>query len=605
MLAKEFKETLKQAIFLLQLILIMPVILLPLLKISFFDIFFPIFQIGLLFFSLLMGNFMFSLDREQRGMEYLLSLPYSRMQLLGYKFCPRMGAVVFFYLIHLLIYNWGGNNAAALPLFGFTLLYTSLFLIAFSFSTVSENFVLSSAVSALFLFIYMFLLMLVFKSVWLLKSIPLFPDLYLFGFLFSGSTYIYKPFFVWSVSLIMLAAFSAAFVRAFKSFDIRPARIYNKKLFIKLLVWLPVGFILSVLIVYLGTKINFHINYHLTQQNILLEKQWRYIDIYSKDKNTRLETNLRLWPLIEKDNIIISGLETDFWDQDNKYLLCKLEPGKGKIEPIYETTYKKMGFPYFVTFENEVIFFEKGKKPTEYELVFLDIGSTKTERLSIQLPEERSHSPRLIGTDKIAGLRFWLVALRIRQTHTVFQVWETGLIENLGESLSHRSPLFINRMLFTYAEKNINISRFSPDGLEPISELPGNNLSFYLSRQDLANYPLTELYGRQDQKIIRLDLKSLKLEELGRFSGRIRNFYPGKNYFLELRAEEEIQKIYALENGQMHFLMEHPFRDPKKTSVKADSVFIFKTGIVTRSKGRTKVFSLPDLKELKFKGLSP
>jgi len=160
-------------------------------------------------------------------------------------------------------------------------------------------------------------------------------------------------------------------------------------------------------------------------------------------------------------------------------------------------------------------------------------------------------------------------------------------------------------MLFTYAEKNINISRFSPDGLEPISELPGNNLSFYLSRQDLANYPLTELYGRQDQKIIRLDLKSLKLEELGRFSGRIRNFYPGKNYFLELRAEEEIQKIYALENGQMHFLMEHPFRDPKKTSVKADSVFIFKTGIVTRSKGRTKVFSLPDLKELKFKGLSP
>lgn len=606
MSAKELKETLKQVIFVLQFVLLFSVILPPLLKTAMFDIFFPLFQTGLLFLALLLGNFTFSLEREQRGLEYLLSLPYTRMQLLGYKFIPRLGAVVLLYFVHLIIYNLGGSNSAALSIFGFTLLYTALFLIAFSLSAVSDNFVLSSAVSALFLFISMYLLMLVFKSAWLLKGVPLFPDLYLFGSLFSGSTDFYKPFFIWSVSLIMLAAFIAAFVRAFKSFDIRPARTFNKKYFQHLLVWLPAGFILAIIFVYFGTGINIWTNYYLTEQNILLEKKEQQIYLHTKDHTYQIEHNLRLWPAIEIDNTLITIRDDTIWNQKPKFVISRLDLKSAHIESLYEASYKKsIGWPHLTHFENQVHFFEKGKSATEIELVFLDLNSSSTRRFSINLPAEKHHSPRLIGTDKIAGARFWLVSLRHKQTHAVLQVWEDGQCENLALSRSHIQPSYINRMLLIYTEKGVQFSRITQTGLSQITELPGIYPAFSSIRKELTNIPLTELYGRQGEEIIRLDLESFQVEGLGSYNGWLRKHYPNTNYFVQLDREKDIQKIYSLQDGKMNYLMELILRDPKKYSSADDSVYIFRTGIVTRSKGKVRVFSLPDLQELKFKGLSP
>jgi CDP-diglyceride synthetase len=51
----------------------------------------------LLMFSLFLGLSPFALDSNQKGMEYLLTLPYSRRQLLLIKLLPRLAAVVLFY----------------------------------------------------------------------------------------------------------------------------------------------------------------------------------------------------------------------------------------------------------------------------------------------------------------------------------------------------------------------------------------------------------------------------------------------------------------------------------------------------------------------------
>ena len=108
MLKKEISEVLKHSIIFILVALLLPAILLLTTIISdqsYFDVFFPLFQFGLFSWALFMGTSLFSGERRQRGVEYLLSLPYSRLQLIGIKILPRLCAVIVFYLVLRL-----GNN---------------------------------------------------------------------------------------------------------------------------------------------------------------------------------------------------------------------------------------------------------------------------------------------------------------------------------------------------------------------------------------------------------------------------------------------------------------------------------------------------------------
>ena len=96
MLKKEISETLKQSVFFIAAALLIPGICLIFINQTYLEIFFPCFQFGLFFWALLMGNFIFSLDRGQRGIEYLLSLPFSRLQIIGMKVLPRISALIIF-----------------------------------------------------------------------------------------------------------------------------------------------------------------------------------------------------------------------------------------------------------------------------------------------------------------------------------------------------------------------------------------------------------------------------------------------------------------------------------------------------------------------------
>ncbi len=134
MLKKEIREVLIQILFFLLAVFLMTWIMTNFIEGPFFEIMFPMYQVGLLMWALLMGNFIFSLDREQRGMEYLLSLPYSRLQLLGIKILPRLGGLLIFYAGYLIL-----KNSISIPAEVFTptvllLLYFPLFIMAFSAS---------------------------------------------------------------------------------------------------------------------------------------------------------------------------------------------------------------------------------------------------------------------------------------------------------------------------------------------------------------------------------------------------------------------------------------------------------------------------------------
>ncbi|TFG74490.1 MAG: hypothetical protein E4H23_11930, partial [Chrysiogenales bacterium] len=98
----------------------------------------------LLMFSMFLGLSPFAMDSKQKGMEYLLTLPYSRRRLLFIKLVPRLAAVVLFYGVFFLLYHSMGHDAFGSYFEFFSLGYFALFFISFSFSTVHENFIVQS-----------------------------------------------------------------------------------------------------------------------------------------------------------------------------------------------------------------------------------------------------------------------------------------------------------------------------------------------------------------------------------------------------------------------------------------------------------------------------
>jgi len=606
MLNKEFKEVLKQYLYLILVMILLPAVLKIFIQQSYFEIFFPLFQVGLLFWALLMGNFIFSLDRAQRGMEYLLSLPYSRLQLIGLKFLPRLGAVLIFFMLHLLIYSYGGSNAAAISLFSFTLLYFSLFLIAFSFSAVSENFVVSSIISIFFLSIYLSLLYLSFYLTFLIKEIPFY-----WGNIHEFFTIQEWPYLIRSGSvtaIVLILPFFFSFLFAFKKFDIRPARIYNKHFFKYFIPLLIAGFIISSFLSYLGLG-SLSNDYFLTQNNILLESGYDYLKIYNKENIFNLKRDFFLWKTIEKENYII-GKDYTYNGKSFSHVFLRLDLNNNKVTSLYEIKQRKyFGSDSFKKFKNDLIFIEKGDNSSEFELVFVNINSGKIKRLKVDHALDKHYKPLLFGTDTWEGKRFWLVSMRQKQKYAVLQIWEDGKINNLGISQTNKinlRPGYTNRMLFVSTPESLNIYRLFPSKKELLKEIPGENnflkFSPYSQVQDIANYPLKEVYGKKGNKIIRLDLGDLTIQELGEYEGQIVYIYPNTFYFREQSNDIKTLRLHRLKDGKIYFLKEFHLTGIKKNK-SLDRISIFKTGVVARIKGKVKIYSLPDLKEIKFKGL--
>ena len=162
MLKKEINDVLKQTLIFIVFLFALPAFLVFTKIIApehqpYFSVFFPIFQFGLLFWAFFMGVSMFSSERGQRGMEYLLSLPYSRYKIIGLKTLPRFLTILIFYVVFLIFYLGEGTNYAALALISFTTIYFSFYLISLSFSASSDNFLVLFVISLLSLFIYLWL----------------------------------------------------------------------------------------------------------------------------------------------------------------------------------------------------------------------------------------------------------------------------------------------------------------------------------------------------------------------------------------------------------------------------------------------------------------
>ncbi len=115
-----------------------------------------------------------------------------------------------------------------------------------------------------------------------------------------------------------------------------------------------------------------------------------------------------------------------------------------------------------------------------------------------------------------------------------------------------------------------------------------------------------EIYGKRDKRIVRLDLDTLTMDDVGPDRGQI-YFIPPKEFFYsehdawlaEQRKPDKWRKIYRLQDGKMVFLKQLDFQGPS-----FGHVWIEKFGVTLRENGRTRLFAFPDLRELKFKKLN-
>jgi hypothetical protein len=213
--------------------------------------------------------------------------------------------------------------------------------------------------------------------------------------------------------------------------------------------------------------------------------------------------------------------------------------------------------------------------------------------------------PRFIGSDQRSGRRFWLIAY---QWHNVLRLWEDGLVEDLG--VSNGLPAYAAGLLFTRGDHSLRVRRLLDAGSETVREIDGKFSLVNPYRLSLGNNRMGEIYAERDKRIVRIDLATLDVSDIGPYRGHLWLVPPGDFYYVEYetwpgRQTDTWKKLYRLQGGKMVFLKQFDFEDAGYGHVFVDTFGVILRQVKMKNarvaKASTRAFSFPGLMELKFK----
>ena len=194
--------------------------------------------------SMFLGLSLFAMDSKQKGMEYLLTLPYSRRRLLLIKLVPRLAALTFFYCLYLLLYQAMGREVLGNAFVFFNFSCFALFFISFSLASVDENFIVQFLTAGIAFsgFWAFWLLIMALGFAWQNNlSLGMVWGFNHFGAMFHG----FKGLLVATgVFVLLLAPFPASYFLAFKRFDLRNRKAFNRR---QMLLFVPLMLLAAVL----------------------------------------------------------------------------------------------------------------------------------------------------------------------------------------------------------------------------------------------------------------------------------------------------------------------------------------------------------------------
>jgi ABC-type transport system involved in multi-copper enzyme maturation permease subunit len=613
MLKKEIISVLKQTFYFLIMAFTAPGILIVTTIIrdgSYFQVFFPLLQFGLLFWALFMGISMFSSEQSQRGMEYLLSLPYTRLHLIGLKILPRVVVVLALYLFCWLLYANGGGNAAVLPHFSFTILYFAVFCIALSYSARSDNFLALFVLTMFSLIAYLGILSGIFWATLQAKGY-IFYEFEIMPFFTEGLDSYLENLIV-PVSIGILLPFLIALFFSFKKFDARPIKAYNIR-FLKaflpvLIVGLIGGFVFSRQTLDIG-----YTNYYLTPDLQVVESNsYSGVIIYDGQRAHRIDLDVRYyWPSWEDNGFV-------YFRGGNR--IGRLNTREHTSEILYEAPLGRRINWRTWGYEQTMVFLERTRDYTDFQFVSIDLETRDVKKIPLTGESFGEYSNwTIFGADKVEDKLFWLMYPHGRkEDKPVYQLWEDGQINSIGTSQS--LPFYINRTLFSDIENEIIASKHKEGRFEILRSIPNEeDLHFgwygHYPRK-LSNSPANEVYGRKvyrpsddtnagrtyHAKYARLDLDTYEIEEMPGPENYVAfySFNTGLYYALEWDDAAQEVKLYKVEKGKLELFKTFQDVDPEHG---LNDVQLSQSGILVKKGKKIKVYAWPDLKEIKFKKL--
>ena len=612
MFGKEWRELCKQGLFLTASAVLIPAFcVLARIAPTYGDAFFPLLQVGLFFWAFLMGASFLMSERFQRSEIYLLSLPYSRYKLLLYKALPRIAGVLLFFVLYVIAYVYWGRNLVALPSFSFTLIYFALFIISFSLSLSSENFLVLFFSSLFGLMVFLGLLVLIIWSAIQLKG-------YVF-YEFATQAFFTGELDALSLKLIPIAALflllptAAAFVPAFGRFDARPVSVYNRRYFKLLFSFLLAGSLASLLVTYLATEAG-RTSYFLTEDHQFIKMHnLSRAKVYDGDRRHTLDgPPLHFRPLFEIGSRVyvrtLRGIECIDLSDYSRQSVYTLLPGRRFRQPIRY-------------YQKTLVFITTKLNYSDRQLEQVDLASGRTSSIPLESwADLETGREWIFAADTGENGQFFLCwTLDAAKKFTVWRVWDSGRIEKVAESLRH--PVYVNGMLLTFSESEIIFHREGGDGYAPFrrvlnEDAYGFYYYIYFNRGNLSMPVLKELYGwksargKEWRRLIsaaRLDLEEYRMEPVAGMKSEPLYVGPDECYYVEEDLDRDnerlLLKFYRLDRGELTLLRD--FGEFPLERKRRPIDFNFSPhGLIWQEGKKVQVFTYPDLKELKFKGLN-
>jgi hypothetical protein len=583
----------------------------------------------LLMFSLFLGLSPFALDSKQRGMEYLLTLPLPRRRLLLIKFLPRLAAVAFFCLAFVLVYALAGDGAFAGGFAFFALAYFALFLISFSLSLFHENFVVQSiaAGAAWCGYLALCLLIVLLGFTWKFRL----PLAWIGSGIWNDLSFDLLTLLVSiAVFLLLAAPFTLSLFIAFQRFDLKPARAFNRR---QLLVFAPL--LLLALAAALGITYAVQSRSPYWESELFILKGQRLLKadfpgkltLFATAGSERVDTKSAVfWDrlLLEQEGrLYLSGYDT----KDGSRIIGCLDQADLSWKTLYRSQerhfiivngamgvrYDGRQFVYLRGGQGDPVKPDMGggqaPRSNELELVRVEPASGAATAIRFPLPPVpgRWH-PWLIGSGEQGGRRFWLVDIQWRN---VLRLWEDGRVEDLG--VSRGSTNYVDGLLLARGDRSLIVRRIAGGGGEVVKEIEGRfdlpNLSCSsLSLQGWAG----ETYAVRGERLVRIGLSDLTVEDVGPAQGNIWVVPPGDFYYVESEGSpgqnaDKWKRLYRLRDGRMEFLKQFDFSAGVTGSlfVDANGVILYQAKPARGSQvGRAsrRAFAFPDLRELRFAG---
>jgi hypothetical protein len=332
MLRKEFQGMLKQSLFFLAVVagisLVIKIVR-PGLS-SYMEIFYLTYQFLLIWFGAFMGLSLFLSDKRQQAEDYVFSLPYSRLRLLGIKVLPRLTALLIIYLIYLgfflgVVEGIGGVEGVILRemFFSNSWSYWLLFVFTLSFSASADNYLKAGGIALLGAIVFFLLFHFSVQLAFLLTGVR--PQIFpwgtqeIFNINFSRGLI---PSLV--VCFCLLIPLLLSFFLAFKKWGTYSKVNYNKGYFKFFLPLIAVGFILSTLFVS-GTIVRSHHKVMLRDTMRDMFTIGRALNSYIEDYNQAPQANSikELSKILQPFYIKTLPL-ADAWENE---LLYKVDPG--------------------------------------------------------------------------------------------------------------------------------------------------------------------------------------------------------------------------------------------------------------------------------------